>query len=196
MFKHHGLPEVIISDRDSRFTSRFWKELFQKLGTNLRFSTALHLQTDSQSEVTIRVLENFLRPYVERSPHTWVQQLPLAEFTANNAVSIGIEFTPFYLNTGAHPTTPVSMMHGGTSKGSQHETVKEMLERMKTALAKAQSNLEHAQRMMANAVNRSRRSQQYNISDEVVLSTMNLRNYCPHLLAKLQARSVRPFTIS
>ena len=59
VFKHHGLPEVIISDRDPRFTSRFWRELFQKLGTDLRFSIAFHPQTDGQSEVTIRVLENF-----------------------------------------------------------------------------------------------------------------------------------------
>ena len=128
VFKHHGLPEVIISDRDPRFTSRFWRELFQKLGTDLRFSTAFHPQTDGQSEVTIRVLENFLRPYVERSPHTWVQQLPLAEFAVNNTVSISTGFTPFYLNTGAHPTTPVSMMHGGASKSSQNEAVKETLE--------------------------------------------------------------------
>ena len=135
VFKHHGLPEVIISHRDPWFASRFWKELFQKLGTDLRFSTAFHPQTDGQSEVTIRVLENFLRPYVERSPHTWVQQLPLTEFVANNAVSISTGFTPFYLNIGSHRTTPVSMMHGGMSKGSQNEAVKETLERMKTALA-------------------------------------------------------------
>ena len=67
---------------------------------------------------------------------------------------------------------------------------------MKTALAEAQTNLECAQRRMANVVNRSRRSEQYKISDEVVLSTTNLRNYCPHLLAKLWARWVGPFTIS
>ena len=76
----------------------------------------------------------------------------------NNAVSISTGFTPFYLNTGTHPTTPVSMMHGGAaSKGSQNEAVKETLERMKTALAEAQTNLERAQRRMANAVKRSRR---------------------------------------
>ena len=196
VFKHHGLLEVIISDRDPRFTSRFWRELFQKLGTDLRFSTAFHPQTDGQSEVTIRVLENFLRPYVERSPHTWVQQLSLTEFTANNAVSISIGFTLFYLNTGAHSTTPVSMMHGGDSKGSQNEAMKETLEWMKTALAEAQTNLERVQHKMANVVNCSRRSEQYKISDEVVLSMTNLRNYCPHLLAKLQARWVGPFTIS
>ena len=88
------------------------------------------------------------------------------------------------------------MMQGGASKSSQNEVVKETLERMKTALAEAQTNLERAQRRMANAVNRSRRSEQYNIGDEVVLSTTNLRNYCPHLPAKLRARWVGPFTIS
>ena len=196
VFKHHGLPEVTISDRDSRFTSLFWKELFQQLGMDLGFSTAFHPQTDGKSEVTIRVLENFLRPYVERSPHTWVQQLPLVEFTANNAVSISTRFTPFYLSTGAHPTTPVSMLHDGTSKGSQNEAVKGTLERMKTTLAEAHTNLEQTQRRMANAINRSRRSEQYNIGDEVVLNTMNLRNYCPNLLAKLRARWVGPFAIS
>ena len=137
VFKHHGLPEVIISDRDPRFTSRFWRELSQKLGTDLRFSTAFHPQTDGQSEVTIRVLENFLRPYVERSPNTWVQQLHFAEFVANNAVSISTGFTLFYLDISTHPTTPVSMMYSGASKGSQNEAVKETLERMKTALVEA-----------------------------------------------------------
>ena len=88
------------------------------------------------------------------------------------------------------------MMHGGMSKGSQNEAVKETLERMKTALTEAQTNLEHAQHKMANAVNRSRRSEQYNIDDEVVLSTTKLRNCWPHLPAKLWARWVGPFTIS
>ena len=59
VFKHHGLPEDIISDRDPRFTSRFWKELFQKLRTYLKSSTAFHPQTDGQPEVATRVLENF-----------------------------------------------------------------------------------------------------------------------------------------
>ena len=74
VFRLHGLPKVIISDRDSQFTSRFWKYLFQALGTNLRYSTAFHPQTDRQLEVTIRVLENFPRPYVEWNPSTWASQ--------------------------------------------------------------------------------------------------------------------------
>ena len=96
VFRLHGMPEVIISDRDPRFVSKFWEELFSLLGTDLRFSTAFHPETDGQSEVTIRVLENFLRPYIEHRPSTWTAQLPLAEFAANNAVNVSTGFTPFY----------------------------------------------------------------------------------------------------
>ena len=70
VFRLHGMPEVIISDRDPRFVSKFWEELFSLLGTDLRFSTAFHPETDGQSEVTIRVLENFLWPYIEHRPST------------------------------------------------------------------------------------------------------------------------------
>ena len=116
VFKLHGLPEVIISDRDLRFLSKFWDELFAHLGTDLWFSTAFHPQTDGQSEVINRAMENFLRPYVERTPHTWVQQLPLAEFAANNAISVSTGFSPFYLNAGIHPILPTSMIMGGLPK--------------------------------------------------------------------------------
>ena len=68
VFRLHGLPEVIISDRDPCFIGKFWCAMFDLLGTNLRFSTTFHPQIDGQSERTIQVLDNFLRPYVERHP--------------------------------------------------------------------------------------------------------------------------------
>ncbi|MCV6575766.1 MAG: transposase family protein, partial [Cohaesibacter sp.] len=145
VFKLHGLPEVIISDRDPRFLSKFWAELFAHLGTDLRFSTAFHPQTDGLSKVTNRIMENFLRPYVERTPHTWVQQLPLAEFAANNALSVSTGFSPFYLNAGIHPILPTSLMTGGMPK-TMNEAVQVTLERMKMALAEAQTNLALAQK--------------------------------------------------
>ena len=106
IFRLHGTPSVIISDHDARFTSHFWKQFFQILRTDLRLSTAFHPQTDGQSEVMMRVLENFLWPYVEVHPHTWSKSLSLAEFAANNAVNASTGFSPFVLNTGEPPTLP------------------------------------------------------------------------------------------
>ena len=64
----HGIPKSIISDRDPRFVSAFWKELFTNIDTNLRFSTANHPQTDGQTERTNRTLEQYLRLYAKHRP--------------------------------------------------------------------------------------------------------------------------------
>ena len=64
------MPEVILSDRDLRFVSKFWEEMFSVLGTDLRFSTAFHPERYGYSEVTIHVLENFMQPYIEHHPST------------------------------------------------------------------------------------------------------------------------------
>ena len=165
--------EVIISDRDPRFVSKFWEELFSLLGTDIRFSTAFHPQTDGQSEVTTNVLENFLRLYVEHRPSTWVSQLPLADFAANNTVNVSTGYSPFYLNQGSHHLVPNTLLAKGEPKVS-NETVKEALERMKTALVDAQSNLTMAQQWMKHVVDEKRRTEEYKIGDEVVLSTANL----------------------
>ena len=82
VFQLHGLPKVIISDWDPHFTGKFWKSLFDLLGTDLQFSTAFHPQIDGQSEQMIQTMENFLRSYVERRPTDWSQHLALAEFAA------------------------------------------------------------------------------------------------------------------
>ena len=113
VFRLHNLPKVIISDRDPRFTDKFWRALFDLLGTDLLFSTAFHPQTDGQSERMIQTLENFLRPYVERHPQTWSQYLALVEFVANNAVNMAMGYSPFYLNSGDHPLVPSVLMHPG-----------------------------------------------------------------------------------
>ena len=86
-------------------------------------------------------------------------------------------------------------MTGGLPK-TTNEAVQVTLEWMKTALAEAQTNLALAQKRMATAVNRSCRFMEYNVGDEVVLTTKHIKNYCPHLPAKIKARWVGPFTIT
>ena len=132
IFRLHGTPSIIISDRNPRFTSHFWKQFFQILGTDLRLSTAFHPQTDGQSEVTIRELKNFLRPYVEVHLHTWSKYLSLAEFATNNAVNASIGYSPFVLNAGEPPTLPESLV---VSQGSaNNQVVADVLSTMKKAL--------------------------------------------------------------
>ncbi|XP_068502889.1 uncharacterized protein [Phaseolus vulgaris] len=91
----HGLPSNIVSDRDPRFTSRFWKTLQEVLGTKFRLSSAYHPQTDGQSERTIQYLEDFLRTCVLDHLGSWDEILPLVEFTYNNSYQASIRMAPF-----------------------------------------------------------------------------------------------------
>ena len=77
IFKLHGLPKAIVFDRDVKFTSNFWKELFADLGTKLNFSTAYHPQTDGQTDRVNQVLEDMLLMYVMDKPTKWEDYLHL-----------------------------------------------------------------------------------------------------------------------
>ncbi|GKC83100.1 putative reverse transcriptase domain-containing protein [Tanacetum coccineum] len=91
----HGVPISIISDRDSKFASRFWWSLQRDLGTQLGMSTAYHSQTDVQSERTIPTLEDMLRAYVIDFGGSWDRHLPLVKFSYNNTYHASIKATPF-----------------------------------------------------------------------------------------------------
>ena len=84
IFRLHGLPKAIISDRDPTFTSNFWKGLFANLGTKLNFGAAYHPQTNAQTEKVNQVLEDMLRMYVMDKPFKWEDYLHLVEFAYNN----------------------------------------------------------------------------------------------------------------
>ncbi|XP_043725645.1 uncharacterized protein LOC122672217 [Telopea speciosissima] len=80
-----GVPVSIVSDKDPRFTSRFWKSLHEALGIRLKFSTAYHPQTDGQSERVIQILEDMLRACALDLKGSWEKHLPLVEFAYNNS---------------------------------------------------------------------------------------------------------------
>lgn len=83
-----GIPKIIFFDRDGRFTSRFWRYVHLAMGSNLRFSTAFHPQTDGQIERTIQTLEDMLRSYVLDFKGNWDKKLPLVEFSYNNSYQL------------------------------------------------------------------------------------------------------------
>ena len=95
MVRLHGVPISIVSDRDPRFTSRFWSSLQDAMGTQLHFSTVFHPQTDGQSDRTIQTLEDMLRACVIEFKGSWDTHLALMEFSYNNSYQSSIGMAPF-----------------------------------------------------------------------------------------------------
>ncbi|KAF1325083.1 Pol protein, partial [Globisporangium splendens] len=112
VFRYHGLPESIVSDRDPRFTAAFWRELFRLLGTDLAMSSADHPETDGQTERVNRVVEDILRSIAVDHPRDWSRWLPYAEFAINSSEHASTAVTPFYFNSLRHPRVPVTLFEG------------------------------------------------------------------------------------
>ncbi|XP_041004037.1 uncharacterized protein LOC121249393, partial [Juglans microcarpa x Juglans regia] len=106
----HGVPRSIVSDRDVKFLSYFWKVLWGKLGTKLLFSTTCHPQTHGQTEVVNRTLTQLLRTVVHKNLKTWEDCLPFIEFAYNRTMHTTTSYSPFEIVYGFNPLTPLDLM--------------------------------------------------------------------------------------
>ena len=113
IFKLHGLPDSIVSDRDPKFTSNFWKSLMKLCGVELKMSTSRHPQTDGSSEIMNRMVENYLRIYFNYHQDNWDELLPGAEFAYNSAVTEDLGMSPFELDLGWIPKSASDFISGG-----------------------------------------------------------------------------------
>ncbi|KAE8675250.1 hypothetical protein F3Y22_tig00111689pilonHSYRG00081 [Hibiscus syriacus] len=104
--KYWGVPKTIISDRDTRFTGRFWKELFKLMGSILNFSTSVHPQTNGQTERVNALVETYLRHYVSATQRDWPKLLDVAQFSYNLQSSEATNQSSFEIVTGQQPFTP------------------------------------------------------------------------------------------
>ena len=124
----HGVPVSIISDRDPRFTSKFWESLQKAMGTRLKFSTAFHPPTDGQTERTIQTLEDMLRACVLDFQGSWSKYLPLIEFAFNNSYQATIGIAPYEMLYGRKCRSPIHWDEMGEKKYLGPELVKETTE--------------------------------------------------------------------
>jgi len=108
--KLHGIPCTIVFDRDTKFLSHFWKNLWSRLRTKLNFSTSCHLQTDGQTEVVNRSLSTMLRAILKGNHKFWDECLSHIEFAYNRIVHRTNKISPFEVVYGFNPLTPKDLL--------------------------------------------------------------------------------------
>jgi len=198
VWKLHGLPDTIVSDRGPLFVSEFWKALCHRLQINISLSTAYHPETDGQTENANSFLEQYLRQYISFAQDDWDEWLPLAEFAARNAINDSTGMSPFFANTGYHPrmsfgppratTRAVPKDLKGCNNGNDFAAkMQEITELLQTNLLSAQASQEH----FANA-NRAP-APAYRVGDMVLLSTRNIDSARP--IPKLDQKFIGPFRV-
>jgi len=171
VWKIHGLPENIVSDRGSVFVGKFFSELLRLIGTKHNRSTAFHPQSDGACERQNKILEDCLRHYVGCSNHgCWEKYLATAEFAINNAFQESIGTTPFRLNAGRDPRTPISAPHAAV----QVPAAATFADRMAEGLNQAKKCFEAAQQRQKRYADTKRRDVSFAEGDMVLLSTRNI----------------------
>jgi hypothetical protein len=105
----HGVPNTIVSDRDAKFLSYFWKTLWAKLGTKLLFPTTCHPQTDGQTDVMNRTLSTMLRVVLKNNIKMWDECLPHIEFAYNRSLHSTTKMCPVQIVYGFLPRAPLDL---------------------------------------------------------------------------------------
>jgi len=192
VWKLHGLPESIISDRGVQFVVGIMKELNNLLGIQTKLSTAYHPQTDGQMERINQELEQYLRVFIDHRQEQWPDWLGTAEFVYNNKVHTATKTSPFKANYGQDP----KMGFEGKRKG-KYKAAEKFIKRMRKIQKKAKAVLGKAQEEMKKFANRKRREEEeYRVGDLVLLSTKDLKwQMKERRLEKLTKHFVDPYKV-
>ncbi|KAL1550842.1 hypothetical protein AAHA92_18755 [Salvia divinorum] len=191
--KHHGFPKTLVSDRDSVFLNEVWAELLRLSGTKLNFTTTYHPQSDGQTEVRNRGLEQYLRVFVADRPNKWVNFLPWAELALNCFHHEGLGTSPF---TALYGREPPSLIVAEPSPTTPTE-VADLIRQRGELIVTLRKNLERAQQRMKDSANRHRRELKFQIGDKVLLKLQQYRQHsvAKPLSTKLARRFFGPFEV-
>ncbi|POM81809.1 Retrovirus Polyprotein [Phytophthora palmivora] len=192
VFVLHGIPEEVLSDRDSKFTSALWTELCAMLGAHQKLTSAFRQQANGVTER--------LRAFTNSNSNDWDAFLSLAEIAYNSRYQASIGTSPFKADFGYQPATPASPRT--TNEVNQAEInaesrlVIEFVEQQNDILARVRRQLQAAQDRMSSYYDQNRPTQNFNVGDQVLLSTTNLANFHAETTKKkLGPRWIGPYSV-
>ena len=193
VFKLHGMPTSIVSDRDPIFISSFWKEFFKLQGSKLCLSFGFHPQTDGQTEVLNRCLETYLWCFCSLQPKQWLKWLPWAEWSYNTSYHTATKLTPYEVVYG-QPPPHVPVYESGTTK---IDSVDQCLQDRNRMLSLLKTNLESAQLRMKRQADKHRTERSFDIGDFVYLRLVpyQQKSLTLHPYHKLHPRFFCPFEV-
>ena len=198
----HGVPISIISDRDSRFTSNFWRSLQAAMGTRLDMSTAYHPQTDGQSERTIQTLEDMLRACVIDFGKAWDLHLPLIEFSYNNSYHTSIQCAPFEALYGRKCRSPLCWTEVGDTQlarglvPSSGLTGPEIIRETTEKIVQIRERLKASRDRQKSYADKRRKPLEFKVGDRVMLKVSPWKGMIRFgKRGKLNPRYIGPFEI-
>ncbi|GJR31408.1 putative reverse transcriptase domain-containing protein [Tanacetum coccineum] len=188
----HGVPVLIISDRDGRFVSQFWQSLQEAFGTQLDMSTAYHPETDGQSERTIQTLEDMLRACVIDFGKGWDRHLPLIEFSYNNSYHTSIKAAPFEALYGRKCRSPICWAEVGDAQLTGPEIVRETTEK----IIQIKHRLQASRDRQKSYADKRRKPLEFQVGDKVMLKVSPWKGVIRFgKRGKLNPRYIGPFKI-
>jgi hypothetical protein len=172
VFKFHGMPSEIISDRDRKFVSEFWTTLFKMCGTKIKMSTTYHPETNGQTERRNRKLEDMLRMYVGKKQHSWIKWLYLVQFAYNEKLHSNIDVSPFFALYGQECRTPISL----STPNSRFESIDQMVREMNEVIESVKVNMKGSQEQAKYYVDQKRSFREFEVGDKVFLKVTPQRS--------------------
>ena len=192
VWKLHGLPESVISDKGPQFVVGLTRELNKMLGIETKLSTAYHPETDGQTKRTNQELEQYLRMYVNHRQNNWSEWLARAEFIFNNKVHTATKMLLFQVNYGREPRIGFDIRKKG-----KNEKVEEFVKEMKERHEEAKAVLVKSQEEMKRQADRSRKEvEEYRVGDKVLISTKDFSvELMKRVTKKLTEKFIEPYVV-
>src|SRR5579871_836630 len=184
VFKHHGLPRAITSDRGSQLIKGLWQQVCKRLEIEQRISTAYHPETDGATERANQVLEEYLRHFTSYFQEDWVYWLPLAQIAVNSRDAASTGVSPFFLSHGYNPRLGDGIDLGPLTsvrhQRNPRETGDAIVRKLRQVTELAQTMMAAAQQRQEDIANRKRDpAPSFRVGDKVWLDLRNFKTDRP-----------------